>query len=184
MAVAASVPVAPSTTAAPPDGTPALIDVSVATLWVRPGHTRPLDQPSLANPVDMPAWSAAMDYEQRLWLVGRLVDQALYGEEVVVLRRSGGWDEVALPDPYAPGGFGDQGWVPARQLVAADSTLTADLITTRPRLSPPRPPACTALARTALPAGRRSSSASTRGCRCSPSTGRGSRFARPTARPG
>ena len=125
--VAPSVPVAPSTAVAP-DGTPALIDVTVATLWVRPGHTRRLDRPSLANPADPQAWGTAMGYEQRLWLVGRLVDQALYGEEVVILRRRGGWDEVALPDPYAPAGFGDHGWLPARQLVAADSEVTADLI--------------------------------------------------------
>jgi cell wall-associated NlpC family hydrolase len=117
-----------SAAAQPPAGAPAMIDVAVATLWATPGPTRRLDRPALANPADVQSWSATMDYPQRLWLVGRLDDQALYGEEVIVVRRRGAWDEVAVPDPYEPGGFGDQGWMPARQLAVATAVVTDDLL--------------------------------------------------------
>ncbi|WP_446664010.1 C40 family peptidase [Flexivirga sp. B27] len=97
----------------------AYVDVAVATLWTEPGIDRPIDAPAVGNPVDPRKWTDEQTVAQRRWLVGKLETQALYGQRVTVLERSGGWAHVVVagqPTPRNPLGY--PGWVPAKQLTS------------------------------------------------------------------
>ena len=99
-------------------GQRATIDVAVATLWKAPNLYRAIDRPSVTNPVDPVRWSENLSTTAaRVWLDAHVQTQALYGQQVVVLERSGGWARVAVvdePDPQDPHGY--PGWLPVAQL--------------------------------------------------------------------
>src|SRR5438067_6197338 len=115
--VAALALAAPAGAALKP-GDRATIDVSVATLWNAPDLYRAPDRPSLGNPVDLDAWNRNLaTTASRVWLDAHVQTQALYGQQVVVLARSGGWAKVAVvdePDPQDPHGY--PGWLRVVQL--------------------------------------------------------------------
>ncbi|MCI2254982.1 C40 family peptidase [Domibacillus sp. PGB-M46] len=94
------------------------INVSVATLWKDASAKRKMDQPSLSNPVNMRDWTANMStVKDRLWLTGRAETQALYGQEVTVLKTSGSWAQVAVKDQLtSKNSKGYPGWLPKSQL--------------------------------------------------------------------
>src|SRR5690348_6021866 len=102
-------------------GAAAAVDVSVATLWKAPSLYRPIDRPSVGNPVDPGAWSRNLaTTADRVWLDAHVQTQALYGQIVTVLAVRGGWAKVAVrdePDPQDPRGY--PGWLPVRQLAPA-----------------------------------------------------------------
>jgi gamma-D-glutamyl-L-lysine dipeptidyl-peptidase len=118
-AVAALALAAPAGAALKP-GDRATVDVAVATLWKAPNLARALDRPSLGNPVDLAAWNRNLaTTASRIWLDAHVQTQALYGQTVVVLARSGAWARVAVvdePDPQDPHGY--PGWLPVTQLAS------------------------------------------------------------------
>ncbi|WP_396265823.1 C40 family peptidase [Halobacillus shinanisalinarum] len=104
----------------------AYVDVSVATLWSGPDITRPIDGPSVGNPVDMWQWTESMSLDQKLWLVGNLQTQALYGQKVTILEERGDWVKVAVHgQPTPKNELGYPAWMPKIQL--ADESNFAKL---------------------------------------------------------
>jgi len=102
--------------------TVAYVDVSVATVWTSPSSPLPVDRPALADPVDMRRWSQSLTTADRLGLIGRVQTQVLFGDRVLVLKRSGAWAYVVVPDQPTPKDRrGYPGWVPAAQIRAADA---------------------------------------------------------------
>jgi gamma-D-glutamyl-L-lysine dipeptidyl-peptidase len=118
LAIVVALAVAAPAQAAFRPGERAAIDVSVATLWKAPNLARSIDRPSLTNPVDPAQWSSNLaTTASRVWLDSHVQTQALYGQQVVVLARSGGWAKVAVvdePDPQNVQGY--PGWLPVSQL--------------------------------------------------------------------
>lgn len=122
---------------------PCWVAVNVATLWVNPKDPRlaprSIDHPALTNPADPRHWANSMTVAQKLWLVGKLETQALYGTKV---QASGEW---VAPDgvrwvkvtvwsqPTNRDARGYPGWVPARQLttIRPDSTGTTAVVRSR-----------------------------------------------------
>src|SRR5947199_2068751 len=104
----------------------ATVRVPVANLWAAPGVGRLSLDPHL--------WpTAPVTYAQRLALVGHMPTQVLYGEQVLVLGKRGGWTHIAVPDqpsPLDPRGY--PGWVRSWQLGPALARRTATVTVSAP----------------------------------------------------
>jgi cell wall-associated NlpC family hydrolase len=91
----------------------------VATLWRSPGSARAVDGPALANPAGIRQWLSRMTLTDRRALNGRADTQALLGDRVIVVARSGSWVKAVVPDQPTPlDARGYPGWVPTAQLTA------------------------------------------------------------------
>ncbi len=111
------------------------VAVSVATLWVSPAYRRAVDWPARSNPADPAKWVASMTVQQKLWLVGKLETQALYGTPVIVTGHRGTeWTKVVIPSqPTNRDSRGYPGWVPTRQLTrTAPATAAASAVIRSP----------------------------------------------------
>ena len=90
-----------------------VVNVAVTTLWKEPNKARAVDRPAVSTPVDITKWTAGMTIPQKQWLVGNTESQALYGQEVAILKSSGNWHYIAVKDQYSPKNkTGYPGWVP------------------------------------------------------------------------
>lgn len=95
------------------------VDVSVTNLWHEPNKTRPIDRPSLTKPVDMEKWTKSLTLQDKLWLVDRTDTQAIYGDEVEIVKTSGSWVRIAIKDQFKTGHpKGYEGWVPKNHITS------------------------------------------------------------------
>lgn len=126
---------AASTTLVPPVppvtvGREAWVAVSVATLWRSPQSPRVVDRPALTNPAGIRPWLSRMTTADRRGLNGRADTQALLGDRVRVLARSGSWAKVVVPNQPTPlDSRGYPGWVPTTQLTGK-RPLASSLVAT------------------------------------------------------
>lgn len=102
------------------------INVPLAVLWSEPGKKRDHDDLILGETTDPDAWADGMDDEMRLWLVGKVETQALFGERVIILKRTGKWMKVAAVSQRThKNSQGYPGWVPSIQ-VSTDSVYLSE----------------------------------------------------------
>jgi len=115
-------------------GRDAWVAVSVATVWHAPTSARAVDRPALANPAAIRQWLGQLTLTDRRGLNGRADTQALLGDRVVVVARSGSWVKVVVPDQPTPlDARGYPGWVPTSQLTAARPAASSLLATVTAR---------------------------------------------------
>lgn len=89
------------------------VNVAVTTLWSEPNKLRKVDGPSTTDPVNILKWKKDMSHEQKLWLLGKIDSQALYGDEVTIVESKGDWYKIAVKDQGSPkNSKGYPGWVP------------------------------------------------------------------------
>lgn len=101
------------------------VNVQVTSLWHLPNQARVVDRPSITNPVDIPKWTKDMNLSEKWWLVGKTDTQALYGDEVTVLKNSGAWVRIAVKDQYVPyQKEGYPGWVPKSHVIETSTDYT------------------------------------------------------------
>lgn len=103
-----------------------VIKVAAATLWSSPGAPRLIDKPAVSSPAQLRQWTKSMTLSQKLQLVGKADTQALYGQEVTVLKSKGDWYYVAVKDQATPRNKnGYPGWVPKAQIAETRTDFTA-----------------------------------------------------------
>jgi len=111
-------------------GQQAWVAVAVATLWRTAASARVVDRPALANPVGVRQWLSRMTLTDRRGLNGRADTQALLGDRVIVVARSGSWVKVVVPEQPTPmDARGYPGWVPTVQLTALRPVASASIVT-------------------------------------------------------
>jgi gamma-D-glutamyl-L-lysine dipeptidyl-peptidase len=113
------------------------VAVNVATFWASPTYRRAVDWPARSNPADPGKWVASMTVQQKLWLVGKLETQALYGTPVTVTGHYGTeWTKVVIPSqPTNRDSRGYPGWVPTRQLTSTSPASARVSAVVRSRLA-------------------------------------------------
>ncbi|MFD1927793.1 NlpC/P60 family protein [Sporosarcina siberiensis] len=93
------------------------INVPVTTLWKEPNQDREVDSYATSSVSNMKEWTEVMTLPEKQWLVGKIETQALYGQEVTILSKSGEWYEIAVKDQYTPKNkTGYPGWVPKNHI--------------------------------------------------------------------
>ncbi len=93
------------------------VAVSVATVWVKPWYPRSVDRQALGAPAYPGTWVRKLTVTQKIWLVGKLETQALYGTKVIVTGHWRNWTHVAIPSqPTNRDRRGYPGWIPTAQL--------------------------------------------------------------------
>ena len=88
------------------------ISVPVANVWRHPSKSRSVDAATVISMPQMAKWTKSLTVAEKNGLIGRLDTQALYGDEVTVLKTKGDWIYIAIKDQKKPGKpSGYVGWV-------------------------------------------------------------------------